>query len=477
VGTSGSILVVDDRVENRYAIAHTLAHSGFSAIEASTGKEALELAKGLPTVIILDVKLPDILGYEVCRRIKANPLTSHIPILQLSAAFLSNESRVYALDSGADAYLTQPVEPYVLIATVRALVRLREAESQAKVSALQWQATFDALDEGVALVDSAGTVQRCNRAMSSLLGRPYAQIEGQPISRLIQQCFGLTIDHQHMVPSQEVRSDVRHFRWNFNPVLLDEASTGSIFILSEITEQKRTEGALLISERLAATGRMANTIAHEINNPLEAITNLLYLLEGALDTPDVASKYLASAEQELSRVSGIARQILSFHRESASPVFVNLSELLENVVVLHRLALADKDLRIQKEWDTSLSVRGFPAQLRQVFSNLIRNAIEASYVGKCIRIRISKGAPRNGIHGQAARVTICDAGVGIQAENLRRIFEAFFTTKELKGSGVGLWLSSTIVHEHRGRIQVRSNTDPRRSGTCVSVVLPCDWQG
>ena len=244
MGTSGStVLVVDDRVENRYVIAHALMRSGFSAVEASTGKEALELAKGLPTVIILDVKLPDILGYEVCRRIKANPLTSHIPILQLSAAFLSNESRVYALDSGADAYLTQPVEPYVLVATVRSLVRLREAESQAKVSALHWQATFDALDEGVALVDSAGTVQRCNRAMTSLLGRPYAQVESQPISRLVQQCFGLTLDHQYMVPTHEVRSDNRHFRWSFNPVLLDEASTGSIFILSEITEQKRTEGA------------------------------------------------------------------------------------------------------------------------------------------------------------------------------------------------------------------------------------------
>jgi signal transduction histidine kinase len=312
--------------------------------------------------------------------------------------------------------------------------------------------------------------------MSSLLGRPYAQIERQPISRLIQQCFGLTIDHQHFVPSQEVRSDVRHFRWNFNPVLLDEASTGSIFILSEITEQKRTEGALLISERLAATGRMANTIAHEINNPLEAITNLLYLLEDALYTPEIASKYLLSAEQELSRVSGITKRILSFHRESASPVFVNLSDMLEDVVALHKVALTEKDLRIQKEWDTSLAVRGFPAQLRQVFSNLLRNAIEASYARKHIRIRISRSAPRSSIHGHAARVTISDMGVGIRPENLHHIFDAFFTTKELKGSGVGLWLSSTIVQEHHGSIQVRSCTNPSKSGTCVSVVLPRDWQ-
>jgi two-component system NtrC family sensor kinase len=127
-------------------------------IEAESGRQALELARQVPSAILLDVKLPDILGYEVCRRLKSNPRTSHIPVLQLSAAFVDNESRVYALESGADAHLTQPVEPNVLIATVKSLVKLHEAESLAKLAAKQWQSTFDALGEGVAIIDAAGNI-------------------------------------------------------------------------------------------------------------------------------------------------------------------------------------------------------------------------------------------------------------------------------------------------------------------------------
>ena len=173
-----TVLIVDDRVANRYTTAHALTRAGFEVIEAATGKEALELSKKLPTVIVLDVKLPDILGYEVCRRIKSNSQTRHIPVLQLSAAFLSNESKLYALESGADAYLIQPADPVVLVATVKSLVRLHRAESQSQLAAKQWQATFDALDEGVAILDSSNVVQRCNRAMTKLLDRSYSEIEG-----------------------------------------------------------------------------------------------------------------------------------------------------------------------------------------------------------------------------------------------------------------------------------------------------------
>ena len=176
-----TVLIVDDRAANRYTTAHALTRAGFEVIEAATGKEALELSRKFPTVIVLDVKLPDILGYEVCRRIKSNPQTRHIPVLQLSAAFLSNESKLYALESGADAYLIQPADPVVLVATVKSLVRLHRAESQAQLAAKQWQATFDALDEGVAILDSSSVVQRCNRAMTKLLDRSYGEIEGRAL--------------------------------------------------------------------------------------------------------------------------------------------------------------------------------------------------------------------------------------------------------------------------------------------------------
>jgi len=466
------VLVVDDRDANRYTTVHALMRSGFRVIEANTGKEALELSKKLPTVIVLDVKLPDILGYEVCRRIKANSQTRHIPVLQLSTAFLSNESKLYALESGADAYLIQPADPVVLVATVKSLVRLHRAEFQAQLAAKQWQATFDALSEGVAILDSSGIVQRCNRAMTTLLEKSYGEIEGCKLNDLTQQCFGLTLALPGSSPPIEIKSESRFFRLSLDPIIPHGESTGSILIVAETTQQKRAEEALLISERLAATGRMAHTIAHEINNPLEAITNLVYLLQDSLDRPNIAHEYVKSASSELARVSRISRQILSFNRESSSAVEVPISEIIEDVLALNNRAVVDKALEIEKDWDSSLLIQGFPAQLRQVFSNLVRNAVEASFRGGKVRIRISTSKLRQQREQPAVRVTIVDHGVGISTENIKRIFDAFFTTKDLKGSGIGLWLSSSIVHEHGGHLRVRSSTQPPRSGTCMSVVLP-----
>ena len=467
-----TILVVDDRPANRYATVHALTRSGFKVIEAESGREALELAKQVPAAILLDVKLPDILGYEVCRRIKSNPRTSHIPVLQLSAAFADNESRVYALESGADAYLTQPVEPNVLVATVRSLVKLHEAESLAKIASKQWQATFDALGEGVAVVDSSGIVQRCNRAMTELLRRSYIEIEGQRLNQLLQDTLQFHLSEETAGGPLEVLAGSRWFRLTLETVYLEDAIISRIFILAEITQQKLAEHSALLNERLAATGRMAHTIAHEINNPLAAITNLLYLLREPLAGSAEGSAYLLSAEKEVQRVSRIARQILSFHRESSAPLVVNLVELMEDVLALNNREVVDKNLRIVKEWEGPVKINGFPAQLRQVFSNLIRNAIEASDRDATVRIRISRCTLYREPQEPGARVTISDRGVGILPGNLHKVFDAFFTTKELKGSGIGLWLSSTIVQEHRGRIQLRSRAQAKHSGTCLSVILP-----
>lgn len=468
-----TVLVVDDRAANRYTTTHALTRAGFKVIEAETGKEALELSKQLPSVIILDVKLPDILGYEVCRRIKANPLTRHIPVLQLSVAFMTDESKLYALESGADGYLIQPADPVVLLATVKSLVRLNRAESQSQLAAKQWQATFDALSEGVAILDDKRMIRRCNRAMAGLLQRTYGEIEKLSLRELLQNCFGVTLaDNDRTEIPVEVRSGGRFFRLSLDQIVFQGEVTGSILIVAETTQQKRAEEAVLVSERLAATGRMAHTIAHEINNPLEAITNLVYLLQGTLDYPDIARGYIDATSKELERISRIARKILSFNRESASPTDIKICELIDDVLVLNNRAIADRGIKVTREWDETLVLQGFPAQLRQVFSNLIRNAVEASNPGGDLRIRISHSSIGQSRPEPAVRITIADDGVGIPPENMTRIFEAFFTTKELKGSGVGLWLSATIVHEHEGRLQVKSSTRAAHSGTCMSVLLP-----
>ena len=473
-----TVLVVDDREVNRYTTVHALTRAGFKVVEAATGKEGLELARDLPAVIILDVKLPDIVGYEVCRRIKGNSQTKHIPVLQLSAAFLSNESKLFALESGADAYLIQPADPVVLVATVRSLVRLHRAESQAQLAAQQWQGTFDALSEGVAIVGANGIIQRCNRAMTSLLGRNYGEIENILLSDLMQQCFGSREAIPEGSRSTELKTGSRFFKLSLDPISSDQdMPQGSIFIVGETTKQKLAEEALLVSERLAATGRISHTIAHEINNPLEALTNLLYLTKGALEQPQVAAGFLESAANELSRVARITRQILSFNREASKPVQIRPGDIIEDVLALNNRALVEKRLTVRTEGKASIPVQGFPAQLRQVFSNLIRNAIEASFPGGEIRIRTSDNRVWYGAGTKGVRITIADHGVGIPPENIGRIFDAFFTTKELKGSGIGLWLCSTIVQEHGGSLRVRSTSRPSRSGTCISVLLPCKPNG
>ena len=465
-----TILVVDDRPANRYSIVHALKRAGYLVVEAETGREALEVAKRIPAAIILDVKLPDILGYEVCRRLKSNPLTGHIPVLQLSAAFLDSESRVFALESGADAYLTQPVEANVLLATLRSLIKVHAAETLAKLSAKQWQATFDALSEGVAVVDEEGIIQRCNRSMVALAGRPYSEIEGQSLAAFLLDSFEIQYEE---LQSQEIGAAGRFFRARREAVYLADEPSGSIFVLDDITQQKLAERAALQNERLAATGRMAHTIAHEINNPLAAITNLLFLMKDATKEATPRS-YVEAAEEELSRVSRITRQILSFNRETSKPIELTVAELFDDVLALNNRVVEEKDLLIVREWDLSACVVGFPAQLRQVFSNIMRNAIEASPEGSRLRIRIAQTKMYLNRPEAAVRITVADQGSGIAERNRARIFDAFFTTKELKGSGVGLWLSSSIVQEHHGAIQVRSSTEAGRSGTCMSVILPCE---
>lgn len=467
-----SILLVDDRPADRYAIAHALKRAGYAVIEAQTGTEALHLARQTPSAVILSVKLPDIIGYEVCRRLKANPRTGHIPVPQLSSVFADNESRVYALDSGADAYLTQPVDPHVLIATVRSLVKLHEAESIARLSARQWQATFDALSEGVAVLGADNKIEHCNRAMSALLDRPYAEIEGRDPADLLGGRLSITRTADGRMGVQEINLGERYLRVRIEPVTQDGAAIGGIFILADVTFEKLTERATLLNERLVATGHIAHAIAHEINNPLEAITNLLYLLRSQQTNASDTAQYLSMAESELSCVSRISKQILTFHRESATQVPVNLSSLMDDVFILNNRAIAAKNLRVERECASPVTVEGFPAQLRQVFSNILGNAIDASNPTGKLRVRISV-APLLGEQTEpGARITIADCGKGISKTNLSKIFEAFFTTKAGRGSGVGLWLSSTIVQEHRGRIRVRSSDRAEGSGTIVSVHLP-----
>lgn len=467
------ILVVDDREENRYVSSRILRKAGYSVTEAATGREALALVLDDPALVVLDVRLPDILGYEVCHRIKSNPQTANIPVLQVSAAFTSSESRVQALDSGADAYLTQPLEPTVLIATVRALLRLREAEAISRLSSKQWQATFDALSEGVGLLDSDYRVVRCNRAMAGLLRKAYREIERQDALELLLKELDLDLYSERDL-SHFARDTTKGKRWfsvRLDAIREGDSLSGSILIVSEITDRKLAEEALRAAEKLAAAGRLANSIAHEINNPLEAVTNLLYLLKTSVKDHR-SMGYLDMASEELERVGRITRQTLAFNRESSQPIEVKVPELLDGIVTLYTPQFNQKGISVLRRYESPMTIMGFPGELRQVFSNLLRNALEAIPGSGTIVVHSYNSVDWKDMSRSGVRIVITDSGLGIPEHVKKDLFEAFFTTKQLKGSGLGLWLSLGMVAKHRGSITFRSSTRSGRRGTCFAIFLP-----
>ena len=236
--------------------------------------------------------------------------------------------------------------------------------------------------------------------------------------------------------------------------------------------QLQAQEVLRESEKLAATGRLAATIAHEINNPLESLTNLLYLIESDKSLSDTGRRFAGAAAQEIKRTAHITKQMLAFHRQSTTPVDIGLSEVLDSVVELYAAKIEQSGITVQKQYDTSATVKGFPAELRQVFANLLGNAIEAIGQHGVIRLHTFASREWSNARRSGVRVVIADNGVGISPEHRRRLFEPFVTTKGERGTGLGLWVSSGIVKKHDGSIRLRSSIRAGRSGTCFSVFLP-----
>ncbi|MGI4829086.1 MAG: ATP-binding protein [Janthinobacterium lividum] len=245
--------------------------------------------------------------------------------------------------------------------------------------------------------------------------------------------------------------------------------TGMIGTLQEISARKAQEETLRTSEKLAATGRLAATIAHEINNPLEAVTNLIYLAKTDPETPSSVSRLLETADTELMRVAQIAQQTLGFYRDTTRPVSVDLNDLVQAVVDLFNRKLVGKRLHCTLDLEPSLSIVGLQGEIRQVVSNLLVNAIDASFsTGGRIHIR-ARRRQRNGGHGVS--LLISDQGSGIPKHVRSRLFTPFMTTKQSLGTGLGLWVTQGMVEKHGGSVRFRSCTDTP-SGTVFRVYLP-----
>lgn len=465
------ILVVDDREQNRYVLCRILRQAAYECLEASDGAGALALAATLPELIILDVSLPDMSGFDVCRQIKRDPQTSQISVLQISASMISSESKAKALEAGADGYLIHPIDSAVLVATVRSLLRLRTVEALARQSAQQWQAAFDAISEGLALVDGDRRLLRWNAAFAAICGEAALAATGGDAGLLLEQLMGTSEPLRDGGADRaqcEFRIGNKTVHLSVNCISSDSPEHGLVLVLTDISDRQLAEYALRTAEKIAATGKLANAIAHEINNPLESLTNLLYLAQGGSSIESIRP-YLSQANEELARISRITKQVLSFHRDTQVPTRTDVGGLLSDVIELIEKSAASRRVRLVFDQRPTLTIYAYTGQLSQVFGNLLRNAVDASPQGSEVVVRIRQ-IRRRGHEG--VRVTIHDRGCGIP-ENIRSLmFDPFFTTKELRGSGLGLWVSNNLIVRHKGTIRFRTSTRAGASGTTFEVFLP-----
>ena len=367
---------------------------------------------------------------------------------------------------------------------------LCDQQAQAERRRSELETVYRTTPVGLALLDPVHfTFLNLNDHEADMLGFPKEHILGRNLSEIAppDKLPGLLELMREVAAGKHVRDhliegelagrpgDRRVWNVNYSPVYNEDGSIRAISSASiEVTNQKKAEAALIQSEKLAAVGRLASSISHEINNPLEAITNLLYLLANDLQLPETLKLYVHMAQSELSRVSQIATQTLRFHRQAVAPTLVTPRDLVGAVVRLYAGRLANSGIRVDERYSTDTHILCFENDIRQVLNNLIANAMDAMRTGGRLLIRAHTSRDYCVPDGRPGiRIIIADTGHGMSPATLARVFEPFFTTKDLQGTGLGLWISRGIVERHQGRLSVRSSEDERHPGTLFTLFLPC----
>jgi PAS domain S-box-containing protein len=336
--------------------------------------------------------------------------------------------------------------------------------------------------EAIMVRDLNGVLQFWNAGAEALYGWERHEVLGKKIHEVLQtgfpeSSFGSENVESALAGNGKWYGDVTQVTRDGREIVvasrqaLKAEGNAILEINRDITAQLRAEDALRKAERLAAMGRVAGIIAHEINNPLESITNTFYLLRNHPSLDEEARYYAQLGEEELIRVSHITRQTLGFYRESKDPVEVSLSRLLDDILELQTRRLEFDNIVIEKQYRSNGMLQGFPVELKQVFLNLIGNAVQAMPDGGTLRLRVADCGQLEG-RGTGISIWVTDTGSGIEPENAKQLFEPFFTTKSTKGTGLGLWISKGIVQKYGGTIRFRSLRYRSGKATCFQVFLP-----
>jgi PAS domain S-box-containing protein len=365
---------------------------------------------------------------------------------------------------------------------------LQQRQEETERQRAELESIYENAPIGLSLLDPVEfRYLRINDRQAQTVGLPKEQIIGQVITdiapleglrELLQMAASGQSVRNHLLEGELPTRPGEHRYWNvsYSPVYNANNKVEAIAaVILEMTTQKKAEAALIQSEKLAAVGRLASSISHEINNPLEAITNLLYLIELSNELPESVRRYVNTAQNELSRVCQIATQTLRFHRQAVRATHVSAADLVDAVLNLYQGRLANSNIKVEAAYASASTVLCFENDIRQVLNNLIANAIDAMRQGGRLLVRAhdatdyssSSAEPRCGI-----RITIADTGHGMPPAVQARLFEPFYTTKDVNGTGLGLWISAGIVTRHHGRLTFRSCQRPEHRGSVFSLFLP-----
>ena len=485
-----NVLLVEDNDDDAALLERHLRRSGFAprVRRVETAEQMVEALSEPQDVVLADYNLPHFSGPAALQIIRQRGLD--LPFIMMSGA-VSEETAVESMRAGAHDYISKQNPARLAPAIERELReytarRSKTAAEQAlQASEARFHRLVDAMPLGLIIRENSGRVIYANAAVENMLGyAPAALLTGQvplaqlclPLANSLEQLALRASDgpfEATCMRSDGTPMDVLVGIGFLNPQ--DEPGKREIAaFLADLSHQKKSEQVLRQTEKLAVAGRLAASIAHEINNPLAAITNCLYLV-GQSQMAAEGRSYLEMAQNELDRVTQITVQTLRFHRQSSRPVETDPRDLIETVLALFESRLRRQQLEIERSFRTTEKILAYEGEIRQVIVNLLGNAIDASPAGGSITLRTAKVRhPLTGRYGLC--LTVADRGHGMSPETAARLFEPFFSTKGVTGTGLGLWVSREIVERHQGEIGVRSRREGtrHRGGTVFRVFLPLD---
>ncbi|NYF80499.1 hybrid sensor histidine kinase/response regulator [Granulicella arctica] len=487
------VLLIEDNPDDAFLLERHLRRNGFTpeVTRVETTGEMLAVLEEAtsPDVVLADYNLPNFSGPAALQLLKSAGID--IPFIMMSGA-VSEETAVESMRAGAQDYVSKQNLTRLIPALERelkeAFARRRRvaAELALRASEARFHRLVEAMPLSLLISAASGRILYANGAAERLLGYapgdiPSGIVTLDSICPTLNETYSALKGHAVSIEPFETvctttsgqKVDVLIGVALLNPESATEDQQVAAFI-ADLTLQKKSEELLRRTEKLAVTGRLAASIAHEINNPLEAVTNCLFLLSTA-ELSAESRGFLELAQKELDRVAQITVQTLRFYRRSTHPSQMDVRELIETVIALFESRMLALQIKVIREFETNVLVLAHDGEIRQVIVNLIGNAIDALSKGGHILIRTTTARHwRSGRDG--IRITVADDGMGMSAETQSHIFEPFFSTKGITGAGLGLWVSREIVDKHQGSLRTRSRqaSSSRQGWTVFTLFIPTE---